>query len=707
MTDVLIRFSSDTSAASSGIGGFQSSFASSMSLIGTSVLQIGNQLTAMANKVTQSFGDTISTFASYDQSMANVRSITQGSSEDFDRMDELAVQLASTMPTTSRAIADGFFQLASSGLDANEIMAVTPDIMNLAAAAGSDFETAANATTAAIATFGLGMDDANRVAEIFQNTNKGFKTTMPELADSLKFAGATAATMGLSFEETAAAIGLARNAGLDASSAGTGLRTVLLALAAPTDAAAESMQNIGFEVRKNSEGVVDLEATFGDLAVAREGVQDPTERAAVLQEIFGKRGIAVAATLARQSDGFNTLAESLTEAGAVAAAVAEQNKGLENQMAILNGAIEEQQKALGEKLAPAQLKTLEFQEKMLGLLNKLPDGFVQWGGGALFVAANLAKMVLPLITTVAQVGLLIIALTGRTTATAAATTATTADTAATTGYTIAQTAANIAAFAFPALLIVAGILAIIIVVLAVIKNWETLVGWFNTAKDAILENKNALLILLAVFTPFIGIPLLIIANWSTIIDFFKSMFTELNATATEFFTGFIEFWTVTVPGAVTGALAGLPDLVKAGFAALASIAFSAGGDLIGNLTAGVLDSVGQVGEAFAGVGSSILSGLGFASPANPTMQGHGLGMMEELVVGLKAGSEAPRNALQGVIAGGPPGVPVGGGGGSRTVTFNFGGITLGQGATADMATDISAAIEDDLIRRGAFDLVGS
>lgn len=724
--DVLITVGADTSGASAGFASLGQQTSTSLAVIGTAVGQVSQQLTQMANQISTSLGENVDTFASYDQAMKNVQSIAKGTSEEFEQMDKLAVQLASTMPTTSKAVAEGFFQLASAGLNANEVMEVTPAVMNLAAAASTDFETAANGVTAALFTYQKDLSEASAVTEVFQNANTAFKTTMPELADSLKFAGSTAATMGISFEETAAAIGLARNNGLDASQAGSGLRNVLLALASPTSAAEEAMAKYGFEMKNGADGALDLEATFSDLAAATDSIADPTEKAAFLADVFGKRNVAMASALANSSDGFNALAESLTKEGTVAAAVEVQNSGLANQMAILNGSIEEQQKALGEKLAPAQLKSLELKLKMLELTNKLPGPFIAWGGGIALAAANLGKMILPIISAISQTILLTLAIQSQMAARAAATATTTAHTTATGGYTIAQTLANIAASLFPFVLLVIGIAAVIAGIVLLVKNWDTvsavmldlwdfISGQFLLAWDSIKASiaslgpvvdffKDNWQTLLAVFVPFIGIPLLIVQNWSAIVDFFGNLFGSIREGAQAFFSWYTGLW-LSLGEMTIGALVSAGEAITEFFTGLVARGLEWGRELVTNIGTGIKDAVGGLGSAVGSVVSGVSSFLGFGSPTNPQMQERGQLMIENLGRGISDAVGALEGPTQGVLGAVGGAVPAGaGGGGGNTISLTFGDIVLPAGSAREQVDALIEVIRDQGSRTGLLDV---
>jgi hypothetical protein len=80
--------------------------------------------------------------------------------------------------------------------------------------------------------------------------------------------------------------------------------------------------------------------------------------------------------------------------------------------------------------------------------------------------------------------------------------------------------------------IILGIIAAIILIIIVIKNWGKISKWFiniwSKFKAWLDKMPQSVLVLISVFLPFIGLPLLIIKNWSRVISFFKKVWRVLD-----------------------------------------------------------------------------------------------------------------------------------------------------------------------------------
>lgn len=437
-----------------------------------------------ANQVNSFASGSISALAGFDQAMANTASIVQGSQEEIKRLRELAEQIGRDMPVSAQAAAEGFYMLASAGKSANEIMELGPEIMKLSIAAGTDFATTANLVTAALDSWGLSAEETGRVNDILMNTVKSFKTTLPELAVSFQYVASAAANLGVPIEETAAAIGLLRQRGLDASMAGTGLRMMLSKLAAAATATEGPMLYVRDALVQNADGSLNLTATMQNLQAVLSNV-DPLERQAILTQVFGTRAAAAASILMDESASLGELSGAMTESGAVQEAYAIQAEGVANQLQVLQSEYEEQQRALAEQLLPAQIAVTRAKTEFLEALNSLPGPLGKVGGGLMMVISQLTSMAAPLFLVITGLRGLSLASIQATVSTYAHAAAQGVRTAATWLATAAQWALNAAMYATPIVWIILLIMGLIAALYLLIKHWDEVRGALEKAWDGL------------------------------------------------------------------------------------------------------------------------------------------------------------------------------------------------------------------------------
>jgi hypothetical protein len=151
-----------------------------------------------------------------------------------------------------------------------------------------------------------------------------------------------AAALGLSIEDTAAAIGVLSDAGIQASSAGTGLRRVLSGLTNPTAGAPAALEGMGLTMRQVSpeaNSFVDIIATLADAGLG----------ASEALEIFGDRGGPAILALTGQVPRLRELTGVLEEAEGAAAKMAETlSDNLEGDVRELGSAMAELAQQIGE-----------------------------------------------------------------------------------------------------------------------------------------------------------------------------------------------------------------------------------------------------------------------------------------------------------------------------------------------------------------------
>jgi sugar phosphate isomerase/epimerase len=99
----------------------------------------------------------------------------------------------------------------------------------------------------------------------------------------MKYVAPVAASLGLSIEETAAAVAKMSDAGIQGSQAGTSLRAALLSLANPTGQTKDAMEELGFSVTDANGQMKPLPKLIGELATKMDGMTDAQKTATAAQ----------------------------------------------------------------------------------------------------------------------------------------------------------------------------------------------------------------------------------------------------------------------------------------------------------------------------------------------------------------------------------------------------------------------------------------
>lgn len=230
---------------------------------------------ALGAAATIAIADSIRVFADFETSMLRVKAISGATGEEFKSLSDLAKELGSTTAFTAREAAQAMGFLAQAGFDVGEVHQALPKVLSLAAAGQLDLAQAADITASVLRGFGLEASESGRVADVLAAAASKSNTSVEGMGEAFKFAGPVASAMGVSLEETAAALGVLSNAGLKGSLAGTGLRMVLVKMGEDVAGAGGLTQALETLNTDGVQAVVDtmkeLDARAGTAAVALTG----------------------------------------------------------------------------------------------------------------------------------------------------------------------------------------------------------------------------------------------------------------------------------------------------------------------------------------------------------------------------------------------------------------------------------------------------
>ena len=330
--------------------------------------------------------ETVNTFKDFEQGMANVKAITgtvsdkdlpgvmqaardmgisfqEGADATETSMNILtatAKHLGETTMFSAAQAAEAMENLAMAGWKAKDITKGMPGLLDLAAAGSVELATAADVTSSALAQFNLDASESTRIADVLAATATNSKTDVAGLGESLKMAGTQAGALGYSIEDTALALGLMGNAGVDASSAGTALRSTLARMskqegmtAEETNAMAQAMKKVGVTLTDSQGKTKSLMTVMKELRTGFAGMTE-TEKAATAANLAGMYAQSGLLAIVNASDEkFNELAAAIGNAeGAAAKMAATKMDTLQGSLYYLQSAAEGVKIAIGEKLKP-------------------------------------------------------------------------------------------------------------------------------------------------------------------------------------------------------------------------------------------------------------------------------------------------------------------------------------------------------------------
>lgn len=346
--------------------------------------------------------DAVGKAGDFDQKMAGIRATMQPTGAEMDKLKGLALDLGKANDVGSVSAsdaADAISILGKAGISADaQLAGVTKSTLQLAAAAGPEFGVAKSAELAAdsLNSFGLKAADSTSVVNTLVGAANASSIGLEDLKFGLSAVGSVAHTVGLTFQDTSAALAVFGANGLKGADAGTSLKTMLLNLQPHTKAQQTAMQDLGLWTAKTGSAFFDAQGHVKSLAEISETLKDSlyglsdAQKISALQTMFGTDAIRAASILSREgANGISDMANAMEKQGDAAKVAADMSNNLKGKWESFQGTIETLEIQIGSALVPALGMVTDA-------LNGAVGGFMSWAssGHALqdvmsFLGANL------------------------------------------------------------------------------------------------------------------------------------------------------------------------------------------------------------------------------------------------------------------------------------------------------------------------------
>lgn len=235
-------------------------------------------------------GSMVKSSMDFEQQMSAVQAVSRATAGEMAELTKQSKRLGATTAFTATESAQAQEQLARAGFKVNEILEATPAILSAAAADSMELADASRIVAGVLRGMRLEAKEANHVADVLALTSASSATNITQLGDAFRYAAPQAAALGFSLEETAAALGKAADSMLIGSIGGTSFTNMLAKLAAPSSKARKLMNKWGISLTDAEGKIRPLADLVGDFKTQIDGVSDAAQRAAVVNELFGRRG---------------------------------------------------------------------------------------------------------------------------------------------------------------------------------------------------------------------------------------------------------------------------------------------------------------------------------------------------------------------------------------------------------------------------------
>lgn len=390
--------------------------------VGKASISVGSSLRSVGSTMTQGvtvpiaagFAYAAKKVIAFDNTMNEnknlIRAAGEGAretSENVKKMAENAEVYSNKYGISQQKIANGYQDLIKRGYTSKQALGSMNNELKASIATGDSFSDVVKVASQTIESFGMrtsstkGMVSAtNKVLNQLAYASDLTSTTFQDTGVAMSYVGASAHQAGFKLSETAAAIGILSNNGLEADKAGTGLRKTIISLnqaASKIDSKNSVLAKLG--VKK--EEIVGSNGKLKDLASILDVVNKHTknmstlERGQVFQSLFGTTGRQAGTILAENTSQLRKLSaevQSSTSQDYIGKLSRNNLKSAQNQIKIFRQQITNAGMDAARILLPYVTKFIKGAEDVLKAFNKLSDGQKQAAVNIALTAAALGPL---------------------------------------------------------------------------------------------------------------------------------------------------------------------------------------------------------------------------------------------------------------------------------------------------------------------------
>ncbi|WP_084684500.1 phage tail tape measure protein [Bavariicoccus seileri] len=329
----------------------------------------------------------------FDEQMARVNSISDEVGVSFAELREQAIDLGAKTAFSATEAAGGMEAMASAGFNTQQIYDSMSGVLDLAAVSGGDVAMAAENAGAALNGFGLEASQAGHVADVFAMSAAKTNAEVGDMGEAMKYVAPQASAMGISLEETAAAIGIMSDNGIKGSQAGTTLRGALSRLAKPTKAMDDTMNALGISFYDSQGNMKSLKDQVGMLQGAFKNLT-PEQQQNALVTLYGQESLSGMLSLIKEGpDALGEMTSALENSnGAADEMASNMQNNIKSKVEQFFGSLESVAIRIGDEIFPVVGSAIEdftslidnaftadnissFVDNASRYLNVLKDGF--------------------------------------------------------------------------------------------------------------------------------------------------------------------------------------------------------------------------------------------------------------------------------------------------------------------------------------------
>ncbi len=408
---------------------------------------------------------------------------------------EQALAWGATTKFSSGEVAQAMAELGKMGNKTNDILALMPGTMALAAAGEISMGEAANFSMGILNQFGLGLDKATNVADILATGASGAATSVAGLASAMNNTGLMANMAGLSIEDTTQALMAMASKNIEGAEAGTLFKNAMKALSVMTGKTRGGFEKMGIDVDNFRDSTTGQITDFWGLIEAMKATGEVGQ--GIMTETFDIRALqALSAIVGTSTEQMAEYASVLDSSEGASKKMSETlMKGLEP-MIQFQSIMQNLKVIMGEFIAEALTPALKKFNLWMGNMQENHTTTLKVIASIMMFLTALGAILIPLGLLISSIGTIIglvktiIGLTKL--------------------WSAIQVAFNAIMSANPIALVIIGIAALIAITIIVIKYWDEITAALKRAWIKMVEVYDAVKGLAMIFGGPLVVPLLFI-----------------------------------------------------------------------------------------------------------------------------------------------------------------------------------------------------
>ena len=363
-------------------------FSGTAQKVGSSLNELKNKTTGVADKLKSSFNgvkgalatvgvgigatavvgvlkSSLQSYADLEDQVRRNRAIMSASTEQEKQLMQQTRDLGRSTKFTAQEVAEAQMYQAMAGMKTNEVLEMTPKLLKMSIAAGSDFAQTSDIVTDNLSAFGMSIGEVDRLMDVMVATSNNANTNVQMLGEAYKYVAASSRNFE-SFENVNILLGVLADNGIKSGQAGRNLAAIYRRLANPSKQVANALTDLNIQLYDQQGKFKGLKTISDELKKATANLTQE-ERNRYLAIIAGGEGMKILDSLmGTTAEGYNKVANGVRNAkGATDKFADEMSNITSNKIAQFESTLKELKISIGEAFAPIATKWMDdFTKKV-------------------------------------------------------------------------------------------------------------------------------------------------------------------------------------------------------------------------------------------------------------------------------------------------------------------------------------------------------